>query len=122
MEIHFKIWLEDPAGVLFGTGRHQLLRAVQELGSLSAAAKRLEMSYRAAWGRIRASEERMGIKLLEPAGKGRRLVLTPAAQNLLGRYELFEKRADAAIEAIAQDIFSKSPDGDLIPYEPEPDR
>ena len=25
----------------------------------------LEMSYRAAWGRLKASEERMGIKLVE---------------------------------------------------------
>ena len=68
MEIKYKIWLEKDGKVIFGHGRVELLQAVEECHSLNAAAKKLNMSYRAAWGRLRASEERLGIKLIESEG------------------------------------------------------
>ncbi len=65
MEIKHKLWLEKDGRVIFGPGRFELLEAVEECQSLSAAAKKLKMSYRAAWGRLRASEDRLGIPLVE---------------------------------------------------------
>lgn len=95
MEIHCKVWLERDGKVLFGQGRRELLRAIAETGSLAGAAKKLDMSYRAAWGRLRASEDRMGIRLLENAGQGRRsATLTPAAMALLEWYEELQAKAE----------------------------
>lgn len=95
MEVHFKLWLEQNGKVLFGQGRRDLLWAIVETGSLAGAAKKLDMSYRAAWGRLRASEERLGIRLLENAGQGRRAAtLTPAALTLLKWYEELQAKAD----------------------------
>ena len=108
MKIRHKLWLEEDGGLLFGEGRQELLAAVSRLGSLSAAAKRLDMSYRAAWGRVRASEKRLGIKLLAKASSGRRLVLTEAGQRLLDQYTQFEREADRAIEKIGRRIFGPS--------------
>jgi molybdate transport system regulatory protein len=65
MEIKHKLWLERDGHVIFGPGREGMLKAIEECHSLSAAAKKLRMSYRAAWGRLKASEERLGIKLVE---------------------------------------------------------
>jgi len=48
-------------------GRSQLLKKIDEFGSLKKAAENLGMSYRAAWGRIKRTEEAMGFALLEPA-------------------------------------------------------
>ena len=48
MEIKFKVWIEKDGKVLFGRGRDDILKAIDEQRSLNAAAKRLEMSYRAA--------------------------------------------------------------------------
>lgn len=91
MKIQYKIWLEKDGKVIFGKGREEMFRAILEYKSLFAAAKELKMSYRAAWGRLRVSEERLGIKLLESAGGGKCLRLTPKAKELLDQYEQFEK-------------------------------
>ena len=55
MEIKHKLWLERDGHVIFGPGREGMLKAIEECHSLSAAAKKLRMSYRAAWGRLKAS-------------------------------------------------------------------
>jgi molybdate transport system regulatory protein len=57
------------------------LRAIDELHCLSAAAKKLNMSYRAAWGRLKASEERLGMKLVEMQTHGEGSSLTAAAKK-----------------------------------------
>lgn len=105
MRIRYKLWLEDDSGVLFGRGRLDLLRAVHELGSLSAAAKQMKMSYRAAWGRLRASEERLGIPLMEKAEKGRGLILTAQAHRLLELFGRFEEEAKEAIQRSGRELF-----------------
>ena len=94
MEIRCKLWLEQDGKVLFGQGRLELLRAIAETGSLAGAAKKLDMSYRAAWGRLKASEERLGFALLENSGQGRRAAgLTPEALTLLTWFEDLQSRA-----------------------------
>jgi molybdate transport system regulatory protein len=91
MEIKHKVWLERDGRVIFGPGRDGLLKAIDEHHSLSAAAKKLKMSYRAAWGRLKASEERLGIKLveLEPAKQG--MHLTEEAKKLIECFDQIER-------------------------------
>ncbi len=91
MKIRYKIWLEKDGKVIFGKGRDEMFRAIQECRSLQAAAKELKMSYRAAWGRLKASEERLGIKLVESDGAKKGLRLTAEARELLEQYERVEK-------------------------------
>ena len=55
------------------------------IGSLQAASNELKMSYRAVWCRIKASEERIGVSLVERVGNGSRL--TPYAENLMNQYK-----------------------------------
>lgn len=106
MKIRYKFWIEDQAGVLFGDGRYTLLAKVASLGSLSAAAKDMSMSYRAAWGRIKAAEKRLGCKLLEPAPVGRGMVLTKVGWDLLNRYKEFQEKARLAVLETGQKIFN----------------
>ena len=91
MRIRYKIWLEKDGKVIFGKGRDEMFRAIEECKSLQAAAKELKMSYRAAWGRLKASEERLGIKLVESDGAKKGLRLTAEARELLEQYKQFEK-------------------------------
>ena len=53
----FRLWLsaEDESSP-FGQGRWQLLQAIEREGSLRAAAEDLEISYRKAWGDLKAAE------------------------------------------------------------------
>ncbi len=48
-KIRSRIWIEADEHVFLGEGRVRLLKAIDETGSLSKAAKSLEMSYKKAW-------------------------------------------------------------------------
>ena len=66
--LRLHLWLEDGEGVFFGAGRAQLLAGIEEHGSLRKAAEDLGMSYRAAWGKIKKTEELLGVKLIVQNG------------------------------------------------------
>jgi molybdate transport system regulatory protein len=69
--VYLKLWLQRENKILLGFGRAQLLKKIGELGSLKKAAESLGMSYRAAWGRIKRTEEAMGFALLDAVGAKR---------------------------------------------------
>ncbi len=48
---HFggRLWINGPEGTFIGYGRAVLLERIREHGSISAAARSMEMSYRHAW-------------------------------------------------------------------------
>lgn len=48
-KIKSRIWIEANNNVLLGQGRVQLLKAIAKTGSLSKAAKSLNISYKKAW-------------------------------------------------------------------------
>lgn len=85
--------------VVFGLGRYKILKTIRSLGSMHAAAKKLKMSYRAVWMRIRMSEERIGKPLVMRQGKGSRL--TPFAEDLMKRF----KRLHTIVEAESDDVY-----------------
>ena len=107
MEIRHKIWLERNDKTIFGRGREELLRSIDELHSLYAAAKKLKMSYRAAWGRLKASEARLGLKLTCSDGQGRGMHLTPEARELLEKFDRLEHDVESFLDDYAG-IFSLS--------------
>lgn len=95
MRIERKIWLEENGRVLFGEGRVELLKAIADNGSLAAAARTLGMSYRAAWGRLKASEERLGFDLVvRGPDKRQGMNLTPRAHELLERFDELIRTTD----------------------------
>jgi len=90
MNITHKIWLEKDGQIVFGEGREEILKAVDEYGSLYSAARRLKMSYRSAWGKIKKAEERLGLKLVETPTGGRGLRLTAEGKRLLDEFHRLE--------------------------------
>lgn len=48
-KIKSRIWIEFEDKILLGEGRIQLLKAIEQTGSLSKAAKSLNLSYKKAW-------------------------------------------------------------------------
>ncbi|MCK4413490.1 MAG: LysR family transcriptional regulator [Candidatus Eisenbacteria sp.] len=107
MHLQVSLWLEDGEGkVLFGAGRLQILEAIRQHGSLSAAAEALGMSYRGLWARIRHSERRLGFQLVEShVGRGPTsgTSLTPAAEAMMTRYARLQKEVSAgALRAFAE--------------------
>ena len=91
MEIKVKIMLADDDGQGFlGGGRYRLLREIAGEGSLQKAAQKLGLSYRKAWGDIRAIEEHLGFAVVDRhrggSGGGGTSKLTGKAEKLLEIY------------------------------------
>lgn len=96
MEIKQKIWIEENGKVIFGQGRYALLKTLEECRSLQAAAKKMKMSYRAAWGKLKASENRLGIRLVENE-PGKPMQLTEKAKDLLALFEEIDQEVSAIL-------------------------
>lgn len=84
--MHFRahVWLERENTVLLGPGRALLLERIDQMGSLRKAAQSMNMSYRAAWGKIKKTEALLGQSLVEKTGHDRSgYSLTPYGKQLL---------------------------------------
>ena len=93
MEIRAKFWIENKGEVVLGAGKADLLRAVDENGSIQGAVEEFGMSYRHAWGIIRKIEQRAGFKFLDVqagGGEGRGAKLTPRGRDFLKKFTLLE--------------------------------
>ncbi len=92
--VHGHIWLVCPSGLEIGPGRAALLASIHELGSIRKAADALGLTYRQAWGRVKAMNESAPNQLVErhAGGKdGGGTVLSAAGLTAL---EAFQKEAD----------------------------
>ena len=82
----------------FGPGIAQLLRSVDELHSLRAAAISMGMAYSKAWTIVKNAEAGLGMKLLKSSvgGKGGGgASLTEEGERLLSAYEEYCRRLNA---------------------------
>lgn len=87
MRVAYKVWIEMDGKSVFGGGIYQLLLLVRETGSLHKAALMLKMSYRAAWGKVRNYEDRLGVSLLEKGRHGRTGArLTPEGELIVDHF------------------------------------
>jgi aminobenzoyl-glutamate utilization protein A len=105
--IHVQLWLEGEDGEGFGRGRVELLQLVDELGSLSKAAKQLGMSYRGAWGKIKKAERIAGETLVDASGTKRDgYSLTPAGRELVQRFQQWYADVESFAKKRAEALFS----------------
>lgn len=67
-----RVWIEGEEGTFLGYGRIILLERVREFGSITRAAKSMEISYRHAWELVDSMNRQAGGPLVEAAtgGKG----------------------------------------------------
>lgn len=92
---HGRIWLEGDKGTFIGHGRAVLLERIKEQGSISKAAKSMEMSYKHAWDLIKSIQSQAGQTIVETSrggtgGGGARL--TPEGEKLLAYFWAMEHR------------------------------
>jgi len=110
MNVKLKLWIEKDNEAVFGDGRYELLNLIDRTGSMNKAAKELKMSYRKAWGDVKLMEERLSVKLVETRSGGKGgggANLTPAARELLEKYESFRSGLDEIINNRFKEYFLK---------------
>ncbi len=108
LEIRSKLWIEVGGEPVFGRGRRFLLEAVDTHGSINRAAQEVDISFRKAWGYIKAMEERLGIKLVERQKGGKNgggATLTEEARTLLRKYGALERGVQEYVDKRFASVF-----------------
>lgn len=81
-----RLWIEGPDGTFLGFGRVVLLERIREHGSISAAARSMEMSYRHAWKLVDSMNSQSSQSIVEKSTGGRGgggAILTEAGQRAI---------------------------------------
>jgi molybdate transport system regulatory protein len=102
LKAHYKLWLslKNGEGIL-GDGKWLLLRTIEEVGSISKAAIKLDISYRKAWGDLKKVEDLLGIPVIERHRGGQAggsSVLTEQGVNLIKAYAKFHNDFDSSFK------------------------
>ena len=87
--------------IAMGPGKADLLDAIAESGSISAAARKLGMSYRRAWvlvDTMNASFKSPLVETLTGGAQGGGAQVTQLGHDVVRRYRQMEKKACASVE------------------------
>lgn len=108
MEIRSKIWIEIDGKCVFSKGRVVLLEAIDRYGSINRAAAEIGISYRRAWGYVKAMESRLGMDLVRTrtgGDGGGGAALTDEARRFLRKYEDLEAGISELVDERFEGIF-----------------
>jgi molybdate transport system regulatory protein len=95
-----RIRLDLAPGVSIGPGKAELLRGVAETGSISAAGRRIGMSYKRAWQLVDALNRHFDSPLVSATRGGARgggAQLTPLGAQVLDMYFALEGATNASV-------------------------
>ena len=112
---NFSIRINLGTKPIFGHGKAALLEAIKEQGSISAAARKLGMSYRRAWMLTNSMNNNFKRPLIKSklGGKGGGgAKITLEGKKVIALYRQMEKQAQSSIEKKKQNfikLISKSP-------------
>lgn len=102
LHLNYKIWLETDGNIgVLGDKKCELLRAIDETGSLNDAMKKLGLTYRKTWDNLRKIEHELGFPLIKPTrggAEGGNTVLTVEARIIIAAFEKFHEEYDSVIQ------------------------
>ena len=110
LRLNYKIWLETEGDIgVLGDKKCELLRAIDETGSLNDAMKKLGLTYRKTWDNLRKIEHELGFPLIKPTrggADGGNTVLTLEAKIIIAAFEKFHEDYDSIIQNGFETILS----------------
>jgi molybdate transport system regulatory protein len=90
-----KVWIEIDGSYVFGRGISDILKAVDEVGSIKGAAQTLGKSYRHVWSRVKEAEQALGASLVATQVGGKdlqRSQLTALGRELVSEFDRLRVR------------------------------
>lgn len=90
--------------IALGPGKADLLEAIEEVGSISAAARAMNMSYKRAWDLVNVMNTRFAQPLVDTSTGGKRgggAHVTDFGREVL---EIYRRLEDKAFEAVKEDL------------------
>lgn len=102
-KVRFKIWVEEGDEVLLGNGRVRLLEAIDEFGSISAAAKSMQMSYKKAWAQVDGMNSVSALPLVEKSTGGKNgggAILTQHGKEMVQQFKEVKQACKEAVSSM----------------------
>lgn len=98
-------WIVDEDNnIIIGKGRAEILENIEKTGSINQTAKMMQMSYKAVWSKIKATEKHMNTCIVHSDRKeGSRLSQT--GKDLLAKYKVMKTQCMSADDKIFKGIF-----------------
>lgn len=107
LKLQSKHWIVDSEGhIIMGEGRKKILEAIEKTASMNQAAKLMKMSYKAVWGKLKATEDYLDVKIVEKDRKTG-TQLTEEGKALLERYSSLKEQCMEADDRLFNDIFER---------------
>lgn len=98
-KIRFRLRITQGDTIAVGPGKVALLEAIIDTGSISAAARKLGMSYRRAWMLVDEMNRSLKAPVVDTATGGKHgggTAVTPTGREVIKRYRTIERDAAAA--------------------------
>jgi molybdate transport system regulatory protein len=107
IKILSKHWIVDEDGnIIMGAGRKDILETIDRTGSINQTAKIMKMSYKGVWGRIKATEKALKLKIVH-ADRKTGSYLTEEGKELLEKYKQLKRECLEADDKIFMSVFEK---------------
>jgi molybdate transport system regulatory protein len=106
-KVNGRLWLEADGERFFGPGPVELLERIANSGSISAAAKEMDMSYKKAWALINHLNAQTSVPMVvaQTGGeKGGGSVVTPEALELIAYYRALRERFSEFLKQETQNL------------------
>lgn len=103
--VRFRMRITAGETVAIGPGKIRLLEAIEETGSLTAAAKSIDMSYRRAWvlvNELNGSLKRPAVESAKGGEHGGGSQVTAVGRQLIEHYRTIEATAEVSCKAEIQ--------------------
>jgi molybdate transport system regulatory protein len=98
-------WIVDENdNIIIGHGRAEILKNIEQTGSINQTAKAMKMSYKAVWSKIKATEKHLDTRIVHTDRKeGSRL--SREGKELLEKYRHLKKACMSVDDKLFSQIF-----------------
>lgn len=107
MEARFNLWIEHNGVVVLSEWRVKMLEMIDQTGSISRAAEKMNITYHRAWEKLHEMEEGLGYKLINAqvgGAHGGGAELTDTGRELIRKFRAF----DAGLSDEIQERFAEN--------------
>ena len=105
LKLKSSYWIVNESNqIVIGKGRMEILDNIEKTGSINQAAKKMKMSYKAMWSKIKFTEKHLNAKIVD-ADKKSGTRLTREGKNLLENYRRLNNKCIDSDNRIFQQIF-----------------
>lgn len=107
LKLKSRQWIVDEHdSIIMGEGREEILENIEKTGSINQTAKIMKMSYKAVWGKIKATEKHLDTRIVHTDRKmGSRL--TDEGKSFLEKYRRLKKSCIEEDDRIFRKIFTE---------------